>query len=328
MLEITNRQKTIRFWLRIIYSHACLALGAANILMNYTGCNDIKTIMRSIGAGAIIVWLVILRNIFHNRIYELALIHRPDTQLGRDAPDAMSELSMINIIALTIIFFVSFPVMLNYKLYDPDIPQECTSRHGYNTLLALLVLNSVPIGVNLVLALGTTIGILFTLFIRWVGFWFKTFTLNFTSQVQPYFGSHGIPWHQLATASNLPPTSQVVVLDIELPESDESLTATQPNTTTIPDTSEQSPASQITTTESIKECPVCLEYKMIYLKMKCGHTLCLGCANTWFNENQSCPVCRNKIEQTPANLADQQEASPIITTIVDEGLIIPAESQA
>lgn len=320
MFDITNRHKTVRFCLRIIYSLVCLALSAANILTNYTGCDDITKIKRGIGIVTTIGWFVILRNIFHNRMYELAFIHRPDTQLGRDATKVMSEIGVINIITLTIIFFISLPVMLNYKLYDPDIPHECTSRHGYNTLLALLILNSVPIGVNLLLALGTTICVLFTLFIRWIGFWFETYTLNFTNQVHPYFGSHDVRRQQPATTTNTPPTSQVVVLDIELPEPNSPETVIQPSTaTTPPDSSEPSLTPHAATQTSNKECPVCLEYKMIYLKMKCVHTLCLQCANTWFNENQSCPVCRNEISRTPANLSEQQEA--------DVGLIAPAENQ-
>ena len=207
--------------------------------------------------------------------------------------------------------------MIYYKLYDPDIPQECPDNRGYYTLLALLVLNSVPIGVNLVLVIGTFIGVLFTLSIRRFGFWFKTYTLNFTNELQAYFGAYGIGRNPPQPTDNNNNTSATtgsttttttttqVVLDIELP-----------------DESEPSLTTQITTQQPIKECPVCLEYKIIYLKMKCGHTLCLLCANTWFNENQSCPVCRNQISHTPDNLVEQHLGIPTVDNSV------PAESMA
>lgn len=305
MYVLSNQHKTTRFWLRIIYSLACFAMAATTLLMNYTGCENITDIRRGIGATTIIIWLPILRNIFNHHVFELALIHRPDTQISREAPHNMNYIHQWNLIYLSLLFIYNFPIMIYYKLYDPNIPQECTDSRGYYTLLALLVLNSVPIGVNLVLVLVTFIGGLFTLFIRWIGFWFKTYTLNFTNQLQAYFGAYGINKHTSqptynnnTSATTGSTTSNQVVLDIELSDS------SKPSLTT-----------QITTQQPIKECPVCLENKMIYLKMVCGHKLCLQCANTWFNENQSCPVCRNQISQTPDNLAEQQQS-------------VPAESQA
>lgn len=303
MYDFTTSQKTTRFWIRIIYSLACFAMTAATISMNYTGCDAITGIQRGIGIGTIIFWLNILRNIFQHRALELALAHELETPQILHKKKQMAEINSMNIIGFCILFLFNFPVMLHYKLYDTSaIPQECSNKAGYHTLLALLVLNSVPVGVNLILALGTIIGVIFTLIIRCIGFWFINYSLNYTWFTHIYFGTHGGFWRQSrqpqqpsSTVQNPDPNNQVV-LDIELPEP----------STTEPSAPEPNITNHTATTTSettAKECPVCLEEKSIYLKMKCGHTLCLICANNWFGENQSCPVCRNAISRTPNNLA-------------------------
>jgi len=306
MFDLTPRQKTIRFWLRIIYSLACFAMAAATISMNYTGCVAITSIQRGIGIGTIIFWLNIFRNIFQHRALELALAHGLEPPQILHKKKQMAEINNMNIIGFSIIFFFNFPVMLHYKLYDVGaIPQECSNKSGYHTLLALLVLNSVPVGVNIILALGTIIGVLFTLIIRGIGFWFINYSLNYTWFTHIYFGTHGGFWrqsHYPQQPSTTDPTpNNQVVLDIELPEP--GATGAAPG----PSAAEPYTEGPTTPEPMTKECPVCLEEKSIYLKMKCGHTLCLTCANNWFNENQSCPVCRNAISHTPDNLAPQQE---------------------
>ena len=298
---LSNRQKTVRFWLRIIYAVACLSLAATIISLNYKGCDGITGIRRGIGTVTIIFWLILLRHIIHHRVLELELIYRPDTRLGREAEHGMVQIHWLNLVAVSMLLIFNLPVMLHYKLFDPFVPLECSSRHGYNTLLALLVLNSIPAGMNLILALSTTILALLTVFIRWIGFWFMNYSINYTADLVTYFGN-GRNRHQppIEALQNTNP----VVLDIELPESIE-LSPTNNNniiSDNMPSIATPSIATPSTAipnvTESPKiECPVCLEDKQIYIKMKCGHNLCISCANNWFGENQSCPICRNQISQ-------------------------------
>ena len=145
-----------------------------------------------------------------------------------------------------------------------------------------------------------------------------------------------------ASAETPPPeTAGQIVLDIELPTPDtveglghEPSTDTNTNTTNTTTTSATSATtpSQHTSLSNPRqiECPVCLEDKQIYIKMKCGHNLCLGCANNWFGENQSCPVCRNQISQTPDNLVGQQQELPEYETesIIDSASVSASNSNS
>jgi hypothetical protein len=317
---LSNRQKTIRFWLRIIYALACLSLAVTVISLNYKGCDGITGIRRGIGAGTIIFWFIFLRHIIHHQVLELELIYRPGTRLGREAEHGMEQIHGLNLIGVFMLLLFNLPVMLHYKLYDPFVPVECTSRQGYNTLLALLVLNSIPAGMNILMALSTTILALLTVFIRWVGFWFMNYSINYTAHLVTYFGN-GRNRHQ-QSAGALPNTNtntNPVILDIELSTQTEELPANNNDTelpsnldTTSnnqPSTSPLSPATPSITQSPKIECPVCLEDKQIYIKMKCGHNLCLGCASNWFSENQSCPICRNQISQ-PISSSSQSAHIP------------------
>ena len=42
-------------------------------------------------------------------------------------------------------------------------------------------------------------------------------------------------------------------------------------------------------------CPICIEpmYKNLYI-FDCNHTFHMMCALKWINQNQTCPMCRNK----------------------------------
>jgi hypothetical protein len=279
--------------------------------MNYAGCDDITGIRRGIAAGTIIIWFTILRHTIHHRHLELELINRQGTLTARNAENVMAEFHHMNIIAFIILFLFNLPVMLHYKLYDPFVPVECSSRHGYNTLLALLVLNSMPAGMNLILVLSTTILALLTVFIRWIGFWFMNYSVNYTAHLVTYFGN-GRNRHQPPIEA--PQNTNPVILDIELPEPIE-LPPTNNTDTELSDnldtTSNRQPSTaspSMTQTPKI-ECPVCLEDKAIYIKIICGHNLCLGCANNWFSENQSCPICRNQISQ-PISSSSQSAHIP------------------
>ena len=45
----------------------------------------------------------------------------------------------------------------------------------------------------------------------------------------------------------------------------------------------------------IDKCPICFEEKLLDTT-KCGHSACDGCFEMWYKTNQSCPICRNAID--------------------------------
>jgi hypothetical protein len=46
----------------------------------------------------------------------------------------------------------------------------------------------------------------------------------------------------------------------------------------------------------IDKCPICFEEKTLDTT-KCGHSACDSCFETWYKTNQSCPICRNVIQE-------------------------------
>jgi hypothetical protein len=278
--------------------------------MNYTGCDDITGIRRGIAAATIIIWFNILRNTIHHRILELELINRPGSLTARNAENVMGEFHQMNIIAFVILLLINLPVMLYYSLYNPDIPIECQSRHGYNTLLALLVFNSFPAGGFILLSLTGWITLMVFVSIRRLGYWMSNYILNYTNQHMTFLG-----FGRLRTPEQLPTQDQTqlqsrqqVVLDVEL--ANDTTTNNEPSTTTTNDATRAAEPTRI-------ECPVCLEDKTIYIKMKCAHNICLSCANNWFSENQSCPVCRNEISQPPTIPEQSSQATTARSEIAD-----------
>ncbi len=319
MPDLTNKQKTIRFWGRTGYIIICFALAITVVTMNYAGCDDITGVRRGIAAATIIIWFTILRHTIHHRHLELELINRPGSLTARNAEPIMHEFHHMNIIAFVILLLINLPVMLYYRLYNPDIPQECESRHGYNTLLALLIFNSFPAGGFILLSLTGWIMLLVFVSIRRLGYWMSNYCLNYTNQHMTFLG-----FGRLRTPAQLPNQDQTqlssqeqVVLEIELPNielTDDTPTNNHPSTTTTTN-AEYTRIEPTRAAEPTRiECPVCLEDKTIYIKMKCAHTICIGCANNWFGENQSCPVCRNDISQPPT----VPEQPTQVTTARDE----------
>jgi len=313
MQQLSKTQKTIRFLCRLVYIIICLALAITTVTMNYAGCDDITGIRRGIGAATIIIWFNILRNTIHHRILELELINRPGSLTARNAENVMGEFHHMNIIAFLILLLINLPVMLYYRLYNPDIPQECQSRHGYNTLLALLIFNSFPAGGFILLSLTGWIMLLVFVSIRRLGYWMSNYCLNYTNQHMTFLG-----FGRLRTPAQLPNQDQIqlqsrqqVVLNVEL--ENDNTTNNEPSTTSNADDATRIEPTRAAESTRI-ECPVCLEDKTIYIKMKCAHNICLGCANNWFAENQSCPVCRNDISQPPT----VPEQPTQVTTARDE----------
>ncbi len=51
--------------------------------------------------------------------------------------------------------------------------------------------------------------------------------------------------------------------------------------------------------ETNQECPICLEHFEENSKVRttiCFHTFCISCINKWFNNNNFCPICKEKIK--------------------------------
>ena len=49
------------------------------------------------------------------------------------------------------------------------------------------------------------------------------------------------------------------------------------------------------------ECAICMDPDAHGVQLKlddCGHSFCYGCATEWFNQNNSCPICRGAITRT------------------------------
>lgn len=43
-------------------------------------------------------------------------------------------------------------------------------------------------------------------------------------------------------------------------------------------------------------CPICFKpLKSIIRQLKCNHTFCFSCIQTWFQMSDTCPLCREKI---------------------------------
>ena len=172
-------QKTIRFWFRSGYAIMCLALAITVISLNYEGCDEITGVRRGISAGTIMFWFVILRHTIHHREFELELINRPGALMARNTEHHMLEIHHMNIMAFIILFLFNLPVMLYYKLYNPDIPPECVSRHGYDLLLALLGFNSFPAGIILFLYISGFVSAIMFYLIRLLGFWISNYLLKY-----------------------------------------------------------------------------------------------------------------------------------------------------
>jgi len=52
------------------------------------------------------------------------------------------------------------------------------------------------------------------------------------------------------------------------------------------------------TKNKIKEtiCDICYETKELTLIGKCKHQFCCACIDTWLNNNNTCPMCRKKVQ--------------------------------
>jgi len=259
--------------------------------MNDTDCDtDLTGIKRGIGIASILFWLIILYCVVYHRSLEFRLLYQP-VILFRRRISTMSEINTAALIGFSVLFLYSFSIMIHYKFYEPYMSPECNLKTIYQVILALLVLNSAPIGINLLIVIGLTIGLFINVFLKYFGYWFINFSLNFSHTIfcwysaQPSSGNT----NNNSNPANIP---ERVVLDVDIEEpSSENSTETGTGTHEL--------------AANTLECPVCLENKQIYLKLKCSHSLCIACANTWFIGNQTCPICRNQISQTPTNLALQ-----------------------
>lgn len=47
-----------------------------------------------------------------------------------------------------------------------------------------------------------------------------------------------------------------------------------------------------------EECPICYNVDKLE-KVSCSHGFCKKCSETWFNKNNTCPICRAVKEKKP-----------------------------
>ena len=45
-----------------------------------------------------------------------------------------------------------------------------------------------------------------------------------------------------------------------------------------------------------EECPICLQKKKNFPKIRCNHKVCSLCLSKWFKDNSTCPVCRQLLD--------------------------------
>lgn len=50
------------------------------------------------------------------------------------------------------------------------------------------------------------------------------------------------------------------------------------------------------TTDQDNRCPVCLESAGTTVNLRCGHLMCTSCLDTYLQNFNNCPICRNPIE--------------------------------
>ena len=59
-----------------------------------------------------------------------------------------------------------------------------------------------------------------------------------------------------------------------------------------------------------ESCTICRERfnaNSIVRKLQCGHIFHIGCIDTWFENNISCPVCRSDLRDQQRNDSDEDE---------------------
>lgn len=47
-------------------------------------------------------------------------------------------------------------------------------------------------------------------------------------------------------------------------------------------------------------CPICHDSYTSPIIIECGHMFCDECVQTWFKQEQTCPMCRAKVSNDPA----------------------------
>ena len=68
---------------------------------------------------------------------------------------------------------------------------------------------------------------------------------------------------------------------------------------------------------STEVCCVCMEAMSNNVRMTtCGHEFCSRCIETWFNQNTTCPVCKQDFsEEAGYELIDTQTMQPVNSNI-------------
>ena len=56
--------------------------------------------------------------------------------------------------------------------------------------------------------------------------------------------------------------------------------------------------------DSVYQCPICWETITDHKTTECNHMMCAKCLDKWLEENNSCPICRKKIQNHTHSLND------------------------
>lgn len=56
--------------------------------------------------------------------------------------------------------------------------------------------------------------------------------------------------------------------------------------------------------DSVYQCPICWETITDHKTIECKHKMCTKCLDKWLEENNSCPICRKKIQNHTHSLND------------------------